>query len=78
MAANGTPYPDLLTVKETAKYLRISRNKAYDLVAEGRIHCIHLGRKIIIPRWGLDQLVAQEAGLPQPPSSVLPFGPQRH
>ena len=44
---------DLLTVPETAKILRISRNLAYELVARNEIPAIRLGRVIRVPRHGL-------------------------
>ncbi len=68
----------MLTVEEAASLLRISRNKAYQLLAEGRLPHIRLGRRRLIPRLGLEQWIAREADLPQPPSppSLLPH--QRH
>jgi len=68
----------LLTVPEAARLLRISRNLAYELVAQGRLPHIRLGRRILIPRFGLEQWIAREAGLPQPPTSVVSSLPQRH
>ena len=68
----------LLTVREAAKLLRISPNLAYELVAQGRLPHIRLGRRILIPRHGLEQWIAQEAGLPEPPPPVVSFGAQRH
>lgn len=44
---------DLLTVPETARILRISRNLAYELVARDEIPAIRLGRVIRVPRHGL-------------------------
>ena len=40
----------LLTVKEAAKLMRIGRDMAYALVAEGKIPSVRLGRHIRIPR----------------------------
>jgi excisionase family DNA binding protein len=51
----------LLTVPETAKLLRISRNLAYDLVARGEIPAVRLGRVIRIPRGALEQWVARQS-----------------
>jgi excisionase family DNA binding protein len=68
----------VLTVAEAARLLHISRNLAYELVAQGRIPHIRLGRRILIPRFGLEQWIAREAGLPQPPSSVVSSLPQQH
>ena len=68
----------LLTVKEAAGLLRISPNTCYELIRQGRIPHIRLGRRILIPRHGLEQWIAQEAGLPEPPPPVVSFGAQRH
>ena len=46
----------LLTVPETAKVLRISRNHAYQLVARDEIPSIRLGRLIRVPRARLEEL----------------------
>lgn len=53
----------LLTVREAAKLLRISRNLAYELVARGEIPAIRLGRVIRVPRSALAHwLEAESAG----------------
>lgn len=52
----------LLTVPETAKLLRISRNLAYELVARGELPAVRLGRVIRIPRGALNDWVKESAG----------------
>ena len=47
----------LLTVREAAGMLRISRNLAYDLVERGEIPAIRLGRLIRVPRARLEELL---------------------
>ena len=47
-----------LTIDETAKLLRISRNTAYTLANEGKLPIIRLGRRLLVPRKGLDELLA--------------------
>lgn len=47
----------LLTVPETARLLRISRNLAYDLMARGELPSVRLGRVIRVPRSSLDDWV---------------------
>ena len=47
----------LLTVPETARLLRISRNLAYELVARGDLPAVRLGRAIRVPRRSLDDWV---------------------
>ena len=51
----------LLTVPETAKLLRISRNLAYELVARGELPAVRLGRVIRIPRGALDDWIKESA-----------------
>lgn len=56
----------VLTVKEAAKALRISRNNAYALANEGKLPVVRLGRRLLVPRKGLDDLLA---GGWQPPKA---------
>lgn len=51
----------LLTVREAAALMRIGRDTAYALVAEGRIPSIRLGRQIRIPRAALIRHLEEEA-----------------
>jgi excisionase family DNA binding protein len=48
-----------LTVEESAKLLSISRNLAYELVADGRLPSIRLGRRVLVPRQALYQLLEE-------------------
>lgn len=47
----------LLTVPEAAKLLRIGRNLAYELVAQGEIPSIRFGRLIRVPRAALEERI---------------------
>lgn len=49
--------PLLLTVMEMAAVLRIGRNAAYQMVKDGDIQSIRVGRSIRIPRNALIQFV---------------------
>lgn len=49
--------PLLLTVGDLSSLLRIGRNAAYQLVKDGRIQSIRIGRSIRIPRNALIQFV---------------------
>mgnify|MGYP001254065096 CR=1 FL=1 len=60
-AAHNGHEPDLLTVPEAAKLLRISRNLAYELVARQQLPCVRLGRVIRVPRTSLDTWIADQA-----------------
>ena len=72
---NGTL---MISVEEAARLLGISRNLAYELVRQGRLPHVRLGRRILVPRFGLEQWVAKEASIPPPAQSVLSSPPQRH
>ena len=74
----GAQQPMLLTVTEAARLLRISRNLCYELIAQGRLPHIRLGRRILLPRYGLEQWIAHEAGLPPLSSSVVSWRPPGH
>jgi excisionase family DNA binding protein len=56
-----------LTVEETAKLLRISRNTAYMLANEGKLPVVRLGRRLLVPKKRLDDLLA---GGWQPPKAA--------
>ena len=70
--------PFLLTVSETAQLLRISRNLCYELIAQGRLPHIRLRGRIRVPRYGLEQWIAQESGTLAPPASVVSFRTPTH
>ena len=46
-----------LSVEEAAELLGISRSLAYELAARGEIPVLRLGRRIVIPRAGLERLL---------------------
>lgn len=52
--------PAVLTVEETARFLRIGRSVAYELVRTGVIPSIRLGKLIRIPRDTLLNWLATE------------------
>ena len=47
----------VLTVTEAAAALGISRAHAYELVARGELPSLRLGRRIVVPRRGLERLI---------------------
>ena len=73
MSENGAL---LVSVAEAAKLLGIGRGLAYQLVQEKRLPSVKLGRRVLVPRHGLEQWIAQEAGLPQPAGPVVSLRPQ--
>ena len=42
--------PEVMTVIEAAKVLRLGKNKTYDLINSGRLSSIRVGGKIIGPK----------------------------
>ena len=52
----------VLTVAEAADRLGISSDLAYDLVARGELPSLRLGRRIVIPRIALLELVESATG----------------
>ena len=57
MVSTQESLPLLLIVGEMASVLRIGRNSAYQLVKDGNIQSIHVGRSIRIPRNALVQFM---------------------
>ena len=57
MNLNFEDLPLLLTVEEMASVLRIGRNAAYQLVKDGNLQSIRIGRCIRIPRAALLQFI---------------------
>ena len=52
-----------LTVEETAKFLGIGRNSAYEGIRTGEIPSVRIGKRILVPRAALERLL-QVADLP--------------
>jgi excisionase family DNA binding protein len=48
-----------LTVEEAGQMLGVSRSYAYELVRQGALPCMRLGRRIVIPVRALDALIDQ-------------------
>ncbi len=53
-----------LTVEEAAALLGISRTLGYELVARRELPSLRLGRRIVVPRRALEELLT----CPQPPA----------
>jgi excisionase family DNA binding protein len=48
----------LLTIEETAKILRISKSRCYDLVRRGLVPSMHVGKQIRVPLVRLEEYIA--------------------
>ncbi|HEV2890302.1 MAG TPA: helix-turn-helix domain-containing protein [Frankiaceae bacterium] len=65
---NTDGLPDILTVEETARLLRVSRGLAFAAVRQGDIPSVRVGRRILIPKTQLLAWLA-DAGRSSAPSS---------
>jgi putative molybdopterin biosynthesis protein len=57
--------PDVLTLKETAAYLRLSERSLYDLARSRRLPAAQLGGKWLFPRAQLERWLAAQADGPE-------------
>ena len=58
-----------MTVEEAAAVLGISRTTAYECVRRGELRAVRLGRRLVVPRLVVDQLLAGERAV-APPSKA--------
>jgi excisionase family DNA binding protein len=61
MAMKKNSNPTVLTVVEVAKILRIGRLSAYQAIERGEVPSIRIGRRILIPRTALEQLLSRHS-----------------
>jgi excisionase family DNA binding protein len=54
--------PLLLPAKEAFARLGVGRDSGYELVRQGRIQVLRIGRKILVPVAELDAFVERETG----------------
>jgi excisionase family DNA binding protein len=64
--------PLTYTVEEVARLLRIGRNQGYDAARAGELPTIRIGKRILVPRLALEQMLAR-ALQPEPKAT-----PARH
>ena len=57
MEGKESPVAKTLTVEAAAKELRISRSSAYEAAHRGEIPAILIGRRVLVLRRGLDDLL---------------------
>lgn len=55
-----------MTVEEAAVVLGISRTTAYECVRRGELRAVRLGRRLVVPRLVVDQLLSGEQALVAP------------
>lgn len=54
---NFEELPDNLVVEEVAGYLRIGRNRAYDLIRGGKINSFKIGREFRVRKTDLAEFI---------------------
>ena len=60
MVAKVKEQPDVLTVEEARKRLRLGRSAMYDALARNEVPNIRIGRKYFVPRIALERMLAGE------------------
>lgn len=56
-------FPEIMTIGETAEYLRISLSSLYKLAHDGRIPCQKVGRQWRFRREGIDRWLEKNPGI---------------
>jgi excisionase family DNA binding protein len=51
------PRPALLTVKQAARVLNVGRSTVYQLIADGRLEVVHIGRSTRVPTDAIARLI---------------------
>jgi excisionase family DNA binding protein len=54
--------PALLTIKQAAQVLNLGRSTVYELIADGRLEVVHIGRSSRVPVDAIAQLIANLRG----------------
>lgn len=72
--------PDVLTVQDVTRLLKIGKNSVYALLKEGKIASIKQGKKIIVPKVCLVEYLIDERNYqilsPLPPINRWTYGKQ--
>jgi excisionase family DNA binding protein len=59
----GTSQPLVLSVREAAAMLRISKDLAYELIGRGELPALRLGRRVVVPTKALMQFVDESTSV---------------
>lgn len=57
--------PEVLTVEEARRLLRVSRNCIYRAIARRQVHAVRVGRRLLVPKAALKRLLARSPGGPE-------------
>lgn len=50
--------PATMTVEDCARHLGISRSLAYEAVQRGELPAIRIGRRVLVPRDGIERMLS--------------------
>jgi excisionase family DNA binding protein len=53
------PRPALLTVKQAARVLNLGRSTVYQLIADGRLDVVHIGRSTRVPIDAITKFISE-------------------
>ena len=56
-------YPDVVTIQQVMEMLNIGKNKAYELIQNGTIQTVRIGKKYIIPKVAVIQFLSNKIKL---------------
>lgn len=56
-------YPDAVTIQQVMEMLNIGKNKAYELIQNGTIQTVRIGKKYIIPKVAVIQFLSNKIKL---------------
>jgi len=62
------PAPDLMTIREACRRLRVSRPTAYRLFARGALRFVKIGKSVRVPRSEVDYIIQNGAPLAAAPN----------
>lgn len=68
--------PDVLTIPELQKVLRIGRSTAYRLIQTSELRCIRIGRSIRIPKEYVVEFIETQH-IPNNVENIAPVGENR-
>ncbi len=52
--------PDVLTVAEAAKFLRVGRNSVYEAIRRNELPSVRIGRRLLVPKAGVTRLLSDD------------------
>lgn len=54
---------EIFKVEDVARYLKVGKNRVYDLIHNGKIKVVRIGRSIRVPKWCVLEYVTNQEGI---------------